>query len=158
MLDFGEPKVKVVDKLKKEKPKQKEKPKEKKEDDGEPVELSNKIKNEFKDEYKIIVAPGPEEIVEASNINAECILDNGKSLNISQLASLIKDSTFVIANDTGPAHISAHLGIRGLALFGPHKPAKLVSIEREKFRAIQVEDLNKLSADKVFERMLELLA
>jgi ADP-heptose:LPS heptosyltransferase len=38
-------------------------------------ELSNKIKNEFKDEYKIIVAPGPEEIKEASNINAECILD-----------------------------------------------------------------------------------
>ena len=95
---------------------------------------------------------------DGSNINAECILDNGKSLNISQLSSLIKDSTFVIANDTGPAHITAHLGVRGLALFGPHKSAKLVSIEREKFRAIQVEDLNKLSADKVFERMLELLA
>ena len=120
-------------------------------------ELSNKIKNEFKDEYKIIVAPGPEEIKEASNINAECILDNGKSLNISQLASLIKDSKFVIANDTGPAHISAHLGVKGLALFGPHKSAKLVSIEREKFRAIQVDDLNKLSADKVFERMMGLL-
>ena len=30
-------------------------------------------------------------------------------------------------------------------------------IEREKFRAIQVEDLNKLSADKVFKRMLGLL-
>ncbi len=120
-------------------------------------ELSNKIKNEFKDKYKIIVAPGPEEIKEASNINAECILDNGKSLNISQLASLIKNSTFVIANDTGPAHIAAHLGVKGLALFGSHKPAKLVSIEREKFRAIQVEDLNKLSADKVLERMLELL-
>ena len=120
-------------------------------------ELSNKIKDKFKDEYKIIVAPGPEEINEASNINAECILDNGKSLNISQLASLIKDSSFVIANDTGPAHITAHLGVKGLALFGPHKPAKLVSIEREQFKAIQVEDLNKLSADKVFERMLGLL-
>ena len=99
----------------------------------------------------------PEEIKEASNINAECILDNGKSLNISQLASLIKDSKFVIANDTGPAHISAHLGVKGHALFGPHKSAKLVSIEREKFRAIQVDDLNKLSADKVFQRMMGLL-
>ena len=120
-------------------------------------ELSNKIKDKFKDEYKIIIAPGPEEIKEAPNINAECILDNKKSLNISQLASLIKDSSFVIANDTGPAHIAAHLGIKGVALFGPHKLAKLVSIERDKFRAIQVEDLNKLSADKVFERTLELL-
>ena len=120
-------------------------------------ELSNKIKDKFKDEYKIIIAPGPEEIKEASNINAECILDNGKSLNIPQLASLIKDSKFVIEEYTGPAHIAAHLGVKGLALFGPHKLAKLVSIERDKFRAIQVEDLNKLSADKVFERMLELL-
>ena len=120
-------------------------------------ELSNKIKDKFKDEYKIIIAPGPEEIKEASNVYAECILDNGQSLNISQLASLIKDSTFVIANDTGPAHIAAHLGVKGLALFGPHKLAKLVSVERDKFRAIQVEDLNKLSADKVFERTLELL-
>ena len=120
-------------------------------------ELSNKIKDKFKDQYKIIIAPGPEEIKDASNINAECILDHGKSLNISQLASLIKDSKFVIANDTGPAHITAHLSVKGLALFGPHKSAKLVSIETEKFRAIQVEDLNKLSADRVFERMLELL-
>ena len=120
-------------------------------------ELSNKIKNKFKDEYKVIIAPGPEEIKEASNVHAECILENGQSLNISQLASLIKDSTFVIANDTGPAHIAAHLGVKGLALFGPHKLAKLVSIERDKFKAIQVEDLNKLSADKVFERTIELL-
>ena len=120
-------------------------------------ELLNKIKDKFKDEYKIIIAPGPEEIKEASNLNAECILVNGQSLNISQLASLIKDSSFVIANDTGPAHIAAHLCVKGLALFGPHKQAKLVSIERDKFRAIQVEDLNKLSADKVFERTLELL-
>jgi ADP-heptose:LPS heptosyltransferase len=74
------------------------------------------------------------------------------------LVVLVIPSKFVIANDTGPAHISAHLGVKGLALFGPHKSAKLVSIEREKFRAIQVDDLNKLSADKVFERMMELLA
>ena len=84
-------------------------------------------------------------------------MKNGNPISIKMLVSLIKDAKFIVANDTGPAHISAHLGVRGLALFGPHKPAKLVSIEREKFRAIQVEDLNKLSADKVFERMLGLL-
>ena len=36
-----------------------------------------------------------------------CILDNGKALNISQLSSLIKDSSFVISNDTGPGHIAS---------------------------------------------------
>ena len=68
---------------------------------------------------------------------------------------MIKDSSFVIANDTGPAHMAAHLGTKGLTLFGSHTSAKLVSIERENFKAIQVSDLAKLSADKVFERMLQ---
>jgi ADP-heptose:LPS heptosyltransferase len=84
-----------------------------------------------------------------------CILDNGKALDISQLSTLIKDSSFVIANDTGPAHMAAHLGTKGLTLFGSHTSPKLVSIERENFKAIQVSDLAKLSANKVFERMLQ---
>ena len=118
-------------------------------------ELIKLIKNKFNDRYKIVVAPGPSEIGDAKNINATSILDQNKALNISQLSSLIKESSFVIANDTGPAHMSAHLGSKGLALFGKHTTAFKVSIERENFKAIQVDDLNKLSAQKVFERMSE---
>ena len=66
-----------------------------------------------------------------------------------------KDSYFVISNDTGPAHMAAHLNVKGLVLFGSHTTAKKVSIEREHFKAIQVSDLTKLSADKVFQRMQE---
>ena len=100
-----------------------------------------------------MVAPGPSEIKEAKDINALSILDGEKILDISQLTSLIKDSSFVIANDTGPAHITAHLGAKGLTLFGKHTTAFKVSIERENFKAIQVDDLNKLSAEKVLERL-----
>ena len=110
--------------------------------------------NEKKEEnLKVVVAPGPSEIKEASNINAICVLDNGKALDISQLAALIKDSSFVVANDTGPAHMTAHLGSKGIALFGSHTTAFSVSIERENFKAIQVSDLTKLSAQKVFEKL-----
>jgi len=116
-------------------------------------ELIEKIKNQYNDEYKILVAPGPDEINNSKDINALCILDNGKALNISQLSSLIKDSSFVIANDTGPAHMAAHLNAKGLTLFGSHTTAYKVSIERENFKPIQVEDLNKLSAEKVFEKL-----
>ena len=84
-----------------------------------------------------------------------CVLDNGKSLDISQLSSLIKNSSFVVANDTGPAHMAAHLGAKGVSLFGSHASAILQSIERENFKAIQVSDLNKLSAEKVFEKLLK---
>jgi len=111
------------------------------------------IKDRFNDKYKIIVAPSPTEVDDAKNIHAITILDQNKALNITQLSTLIKESSFVVANDTGPAHMSAHLGARGLTLFGKHTTAFKVSIERENFKAIQVDDLNKLSAEKVFERM-----
>ena len=111
------------------------------------------ISNRYGDEYKILTAPGPSEINDAKDVNALALLDNGRALDISQLTSLIKNSSFVVANDTGPAHITAHVGAKGLTLFGKHTTAYKVSIERENFKAIEVSDLNNLSAEKVFERL-----
>jgi len=121
-------------------------------------ELINLINEKYNNDYKIVIAPGPNEIKEATNINALCILDNGKALDISQLATLIKGSSFVVSNDTGPAHIAAHLGAKGLGLYGAHTSAFKVSIEREKFKAIQTSELSKLSAKKVFERVSEIIS
>ena len=121
-------------------------------------DLINLINEKYDNNYKIVIAPGPNEIKEATNINALCILDNGKALDISQLAALIKDSSFVIANDTGPAHIAAHLGSKGIALFGSHTTPFKVSIERENFKAIQAPELSKLSPEKVFERLSEIIS
>ena len=103
---------------------------------------------------KVVVAPGPSEIKDAKLINAISILDHNNALDISQLSSLIKDSSFVVANDTGPAHMAAHLNVKGLTLFGKHTTAHKVSIERDNFKAIQVDDLSKLSANKVLEKIL----
>jgi len=116
-------------------------------------DLIKLILDKFGNEYKIVTAPGPSEINDAKDINALAILDNGRALDISQLTSLIESSSFVIANDTGPAHIAAHVGAKGLTLFGKHTTAYKVSVERENFKAIQVNDLNNLSAEKVFERI-----
>ncbi len=120
-------------------------------------DLIKLILDKFGNEYKIVIAPGPSEINYAKEINALALLDNGKALDISQLTSLIKDSSFIIANDTGPAHIAAHVGAKGLTLFGKHTTAYKVSIERENFKAIEVTDLNNLSAEKVYERLLNSL-
>ena len=120
-------------------------------------ELINLIKKKLDDEYKIVVAPGPKEIDMAKEVNAISVLNESKSLNIQELASLIKESSFVISNDTGPAHMTSHLGVKGVALFGSHTTAYKVSIERENFKAIQVTDLNKLSPEKVFEYFLQSL-
>jgi ADP-heptose:LPS heptosyltransferase len=120
-------------------------------------ELIGLIKDKFGSEYKVVTAPGPNEIDDARKFDAISVLDNDKALNLSQLTSLIKESSFVVANDTGPAHIAAHVAAKGLTLFGKHTTAHKVSIERENFKAIQVTDLNNLSANKVFERLLNLL-
>jgi len=117
-------------------------------------ELIDLIKNKFQNQFKIVIAPGPSEITEANKINAICVLDNGASLNISQLSSLIINSSFVIANDTGPAHMAAHLNVKGITLFGQHTTATKVSIETDNFKAIQVSDLSKLSANSVMEKIL----
>ena len=116
-------------------------------------DLIELLKEKFENRFKIVVAPGPNEIKDAKSINSLCVLNNGRALDISQLASLIKDSSFVIANDTGPAHIATHIGAKGLALFGQHTSPHKVSIESENFKAIQVSDLSKLSAKKVFENI-----
>ena len=67
-----------------------------------------------------------------------------------ELAGLIKKSNYVIANDTGPAHMTAHLNKKGKVLFGQHTTPEKVSIETDKFKAIEVDDLNLLSAENVF--------
>ena len=121
-------------------------------------DLISMINEKLENKFKVVIAPGPGEIKDASSINALCVLDNGKALDISQLAALIKDSSFVIANDTGPAHMTAHLGSKGIALFGSHTTPFKVSIERENFKAIQAPELSKLSVEKVFEKLSEIIS
>ena len=101
-------------------------------------------------QYALVVAPGPGEIEEAKSLDIKIALNNNSPLNFFELASLIKKSHLVIANDTGPAHMAAHLGARGFTLFGPHTTPEKVSIEREKFIALQTMDLKSLFADRVY--------
>jgi ADP-heptose:LPS heptosyltransferase len=111
--------------------------------------LINKIKSEHKN-LEIAIAPGPNEIELAENFNAVSILNKNKPLNISELAGLIKKSSFIIANDTGPAHMSAHLQKDGIVLFGKHTTPEKVSIETNNFKAIKVDNLINLTSEKVY--------
>ena len=112
-------------------------------------ELIQKLKQEFKNKYSILLAPGPNEVEEANQLNAKVILENKQPVNIKTLISLIHGAKFIIANDTGPAHIASHLDKKGLALFGSHTSAKKVSIENFNFKAISVKDLKDLKVETV---------
>tara|TARA_B110000444_G_C18801864_1_gene577867 strand:+ start:75 stop:1007 length:933 start_codon:yes stop_codon:yes gene_type:complete len=119
--------------------------------------LISKLKARYNNKYHVIVAPGPKEIEESKLLGAQVVLNKGKSLNISELISLIKDSSFVITNDTGPAHICSHMNKSGLVLFGSHTSAHKVSIESEKFKPISVKDLKLLNAETVMEEIKKIL-
>jgi len=108
-------------------------------------------------EYEIAIAPSLNEMSEAKKFNAVVITKNNEPLNIMELAGLIIKSSYVIGNDTGPAHMSAHLGQKGTVLFGYHTTPGKVSIETEKFKAISVEDLNLLDAEKVYSEIKDKL-
>ena len=112
-------------------------------------ELIQKLKQEFKNKYSILLAPGPNEVEEANQLNAKVILENNQPVNIKTLVSLINGAKFIIGNDTGPAHIASHLDKKGLALFGSHTSAKKVSIENFNFKAISVKDLKDLKVETV---------
>ena len=110
--------------------------------------------------FEIALAPGPNEIEDAKKINAILISNNNKSLSIMELAGLISKASYVISNDTGPAHMAAHLGQSGTVIFGSHTTPEKVSIETDKFKAITVENLHDLTAEKLFleiEKNLELI-
>ena len=107
--------------------------------------------------FEIAIAPGPGEMEEAKKIKSISITNNEKSLNIMELADLIAKAGYVITNDTGPAHMAAHLGKMGTVLFGYHTTPKKVSIETDKFKAITVDNLNNLTAEKVYLEIKEKL-
>ncbi len=116
-----------------------------------------KIIKEKHNNFEIVVAPGPNEIEMSSKFDAITILNKKKSLNIMELAGLIKKASFVIANDTGPAHMVAHLGMEGVVLFGYHTTAKKVSIETNKFKAITVDKLEDLLPETVYSNIKDKL-
>ena len=116
-------------------------------------ELIQRLKQEFKNKYSVLLAPGPNEIEDANLLNATVVLENNQPVNIKTLVSLIYSAKFVISNDTGPAHIASHLDKKGLVLFGSHTSAKKVSIENFNFKAITVENLKDLDVGTVIKEV-----
>ena len=112
-------------------------------------ELIVKLKQDYKNKFPILIAPGPNEIKEANTLNAKVVTDNQNPVDLKTLISLISNAKFILANDTGPAHIASHLDKAGLVLFGSHTSAKKVSIENYNFKALTVKNLKDLNVDTV---------
>jgi len=116
-------------------------------------DLISRIRREYKNNYSVLIAPGPNEFDEANALNAKVVMNNGQPVDIKTLISLIDSAKFIISNDTGPAHIASHLNKKGLVLFGSHTSARKVSIENSNFKALSVENLTDLKVNTVMEEI-----
>ena len=115
-------------------------------------ELISKFKLKFSD-MDIVIAPGPGEIKAARKYNVKLCLHNNQPTNFFQLAKLLIGAKYVISNDTGPAHLAAHLGCRGLAIFGGHTTPEKVSIETGSFLSISSKNISNISIEEVFDKI-----
>ena len=116
-------------------------------------DLTARLRREYKNNYSVLVAPGPGELKEANELNAKVIMNGREPINIKMLISLISGAKFIVANDTGPAHIASHLKKNGLVLFGSHTSARKVSIENSDFKALSVKNLADLDVDTVMQEI-----
>lgn len=86
------------------------------------VEISSAAVKKFNCKILVLWGPGDESDAEyiKSSLGNDCIIAPKSSL--TQMAALIAKCKIVIANDSGPMHISAALGIPTLGIFGPTNP------------------------------------
>ena len=116
-------------------------------------DLISRLKQDYKNKYPILLAPGPNEIKEAQQLNGKVVLQDGKAVDIQTLISIIDNAKFIVANDTGPAHIASHLDKKGLTLFGSHTSAEKVSIESFNFKTLSVKHLKDLNTEIVLNKI-----
>lgn len=71
-----------------------------------------------RDGMHVVTVPGPDEMRVLGGMPGTVLLDDGRPLDIPQLATVLLGARVVVGNDSGPTHLAAHLGCRGVALFG----------------------------------------
>jgi lipopolysaccharide heptosyltransferase II len=86
------------------------------------VEICKTILQKYKAKFLILWGPGDE--IDANyiknNLQDKAILS--PKTTVMKLSALINTCDLVIANDSGPMHISAALGVSTLGIFGPTNP------------------------------------
>ena len=103
------------------------------------------------DGLQVVSVPGPDEMPALAAMPGDMLLDEGRPLTIPQLATVLRDAAVVVGNDSGPTHLAAHLGCRGLALFDGRgaTPAQVGILRPPRFDALVATPLAALDAAAV---------
>lgn len=104
-----------------------------------------------KDGWQVVSVPGPDEMDALGAMPGDVLLDDGRPLTIPRLASVLRGAGLVVGNDSGPTHLAAHLGCRGIALFDGRgaSPQRVGILRPPRFEALVATPLASLDAAAV---------
>jgi lipopolysaccharide heptosyltransferase II len=88
------------------------------------IEICSAINKKYKVQYLILWGPGDEYDADYIKNHFPDRTVLAPKTSLKQLAGLIKNCGFILANDSGPMHMAAALGIPTLGIFGPTDPRK----------------------------------
>ena len=86
------------------------------------VDICKAIADKYRSKFLILWGPGDERDSEFIMNNIPELAVLAPETTLQQMSGLIKNCHLVLANDSGPMHISAALGIPTLGIFGPTSP------------------------------------
>lgn len=91
-----------------------------------PEEKWASLIDQLGDAHVILIGAGEEKAINEriSTLTHRSVTDLTGKLSLHELAALMASSQLVIANDSGPMHIAAAMGVPTIGLFGPNIPAR----------------------------------
>jgi lipopolysaccharide heptosyltransferase II len=86
------------------------------------IEICNEIQKKYKARFIILWGPGDEKDAETISTGLKPTPNTIPKSSFGELSALIEKCDLIIANDSGPMHVSAALGRPTLGIFGPTDP------------------------------------
>ncbi|MDR3625871.1 MAG: glycosyltransferase family 9 protein [Ignavibacteriaceae bacterium] len=86
------------------------------------VEICKALNSTFSMKFLILWGPGDEQDADYIKQHLPDLVVMAPETSVAEMAGLINNCNLIIANDSGPMHISAALGVPTIGLFGPTDP------------------------------------
>jgi ADP-heptose:LPS heptosyltransferase len=103
---------------------------------------------------RVVTVPGPAEREVCDAIPGDMLVAGDGYHDYFVLAGIAKKAAYVVGNDTGPTHIAAHMGGRGLALYGAHTAPETTGIQHTSFSWLAADNLADVPIDAVWRKIV----
>jgi ADP-heptose:LPS heptosyltransferase len=96
----------------------------------------------------VVTVPGPAELELCKTMPGIALTGEGEYLDFFQLAGVLNGAAFAVGNDSGQTHLAAHLGVHGLAVYGPIT-RYMNNMKRRNFSCLARENIADIRVDEV---------